>query len=99
MMIERLGAETLFDGNEIATLGAQFRHVLEGDAERLVLNFAGVGAMSSDVLGILASIAHRFQPTKGPVRVCGLDRVLRDMLRIRHLDRVLEVENGDSAAS
>jgi anti-anti-sigma factor len=96
-VVDILGAETLFDGDDIATLGAQLRHLADGGAERLVVNFAGVRAMSSDVLAILASLARRVGPTKGPIRVCGVDPVLEDMLRIGHLERVLDVETREPA--
>jgi anti-anti-sigma factor len=96
-VVDILGAESLFDGDDIATLGAQLRHLADGGAERLVLNFAGVRAMSSDVLGILAALARRVEPINGPIRVCGLDPALVDMLRICHLHRVLDVETRDPA--
>ena len=60
-----------------------------------MLNFAGVRSISSDVLGILAALARRFDPSRGRIRVRGLDPVLLNMLRICRLDRVLEVEDRE----
>ena len=70
----------------------QLRCLADDGADRLVLNFAGVRSISSDVLGILAALARRFDPSRGRIRVRGLDPVLLNMLRICRLDRVLEVE-------
>ncbi len=94
--IDILGAESLFDGDDITALGNQLRHLADDGADRLVLNFAGVRAMSSDVLGILAALARRFAPIRGRIRVRGLDPVLLNMLRICQLDRVLDVETGEA---
>jgi anti-anti-sigma factor len=95
--IDVLGAEALFDGEDIAALGAQLRRLLDDGADRLVLNFAGVRAMSSDVLGILATLSRRLDPGQGSIHVRGLDPLLREMLRICRLDRVLEVEGSGPA--
>ena len=62
-----------------------------------MLNFAGVRSISSDVLGILAALARRLDPSRGQIRVRGLDPVLLNMLRICRLDRMLEVEDGEPA--
>jgi hypothetical protein len=47
---------------------------------------------SSDVLGVLAALARRVEPTGGRLRVNGLDPRLREMLRIRDLDPILDVD-------
>ena len=90
--VDILGAESLFDSDDIGALGAQLRSLADDGADRLVLNFAGVRSISSDVLGILAALARRYDPSRGRIRVRGLDPMLLNMLRICRLDRVLEVE-------
>jgi anti-anti-sigma regulatory factor len=92
--IDVLGPETLFDGDDIAALGAHLRSLMEGEcaADRLVVNFAGVRAMSSDVLGILATLAR---PASRAIRVRGINPMLEQMLRICRLDRFVEVEGGE----
>jgi anti-anti-sigma regulatory factor len=52
--------------------------------------------MSSNMLGILASLQKKSVPAHDRIQLCGLDPLLRDMLRITHLDRVFDV-HGDEA--
>ena len=61
-----------------------------------MVNFAGVRYVSSEVLGILAGLQREVDPARGSITLCGLDPLLRDMVRITHLDRVFDV-CGDEA--
>jgi anti-sigma B factor antagonist len=65
---------------------------------RLVVNFAGVRYLSSEVLGILAGLQRKVDPVRGSIVLCGLDPLLRDMLRIAHLDRVFDVYGDEAEA-
>jgi anti-anti-sigma factor len=87
-----LGAETLFDGDDIARLGAQLRGLADTGTDRLVVDVSGVRAMSSDMFGVLAALSLRIGPMRGRVCLRGVDPVMLDMLRICRLARVLDVE-------
>jgi anti-anti-sigma factor len=90
-------AEILFEEGAVRTVGQELRRLIEeGGHIRLVVNFAGVRYLSSEVLGILAGLQRQVDPLRGSIVLCGLDPLLRDMLRITHLERVSEV-SGDEA--
>jgi anti-sigma B factor antagonist len=90
-------AETLFDEGAIHTVGRELRRLIEDEGHtRLVLNFDGVQYLASEVLGILAVLQRKVDPARGCIVLCGLNPLLRDMVRITHLDRVFEI-CGDEA--
>ena len=90
-------AEILFEEGAVHTGGRELHRLIEEEGHtRLVVNFAGVRYLSSEVLGILAGLQRKMDPVRGSIVFCGLDQLLRDMVRITHLDRVFDV-CGDEA--
>jgi anti-anti-sigma factor len=90
-------AEILFEEGAVHTVGRELRRLIEDEGHtRLVVNFAGVRYLSTEVLGILAGIQRKIDPVRGSIVLCGLDPLLRDMVRICHLDRVFDI-CGDEA--
>ena len=63
-----------------------------------MVNFAGVRYVCSEVLGILAALQREVEPTHGQITLCGLDPLLRDMVRITHLDRVFDICDDEADA-
>ena len=90
-------AEMLFEERAVHTVGRELHRLIEDEGHtRLVVNFAGVRYLSTEVLAILAGLQRQLDPVRGSIVLCGLDPLLRDMLRITHLERVSEV-SGDEA--
>jgi anti-sigma B factor antagonist len=89
-------AEILFEEHAVHTVGRELHRLIEEGHTRLVVNFAGVRYLSSEVLGILAGLQRKVDPARGSLVLCGLDPLLRDMMRIAHLDRVFDI-CGDEA--
>jgi anti-anti-sigma factor len=77
-------------------VGRELRRLIEEGHTRLVVNFAGVRYLSTEVLAILAGLQRKVDPARGNIVLCGLDPLLRDMVRIVHLDRVFDI-CGDEA--
>jgi anti-anti-sigma factor len=91
------GAEFLLEAAAVRAVGERLeRLIAEGGTTRLVLNFRGVRYLASEVLGELAALQKGSDRAGGQIRVCGLDPLLRDMLRVTRLDRALDV-CGDEA--
>jgi hypothetical protein len=44
------------------------------------------------------SLQRRVHPVQGSIVLCGLDPLLRDMVRITHLDRVFDVYGDEEEA-
>jgi anti-sigma B factor antagonist len=90
-------AEVLFEEHAVHTVGRELHRLIEEEGHtRLVVNLAGVRYLSSEVLGILAGLQREVDPVRGSIVLCGLDPLLRDIVRITHLDRVFDV-CGDEA--
>jgi anti-anti-sigma regulatory factor len=56
-----------------------------------MLDTGRVDDRSCSLLGRLAALQKEVAPVRGRVRLCGLDPLLQDVLRITHLDRVFDV--------
>jgi anti-sigma B factor antagonist len=92
------GAEILFEEEALRAVREQLDRLIEEGHTRLVLNFEGVRYMSSNMLGILASLQRKNVPARGRFQLCCLHPVLRDMLRITHLDPVFDVYGDEAEA-
>jgi anti-anti-sigma factor len=92
-------AEFLFDEGIVRALGEQLDRLITDDGHsRLVVNLGGVQHLSTAVLAKLAWLERRVEPMHGRVQLCGLDPLLRDMLRITALDRVFDVCRDEAEA-
>jgi anti-anti-sigma factor len=92
-------AEFLFDEELVRALGTQLNHLVRDERHpRLLVNLGGVLHLSSAVLGKLAWLEKQVKPMRGQIQLCGLDPLLRDMLRITHLDTVFDVCDDEAAA-
>jgi anti-anti-sigma factor len=92
-------AEILFDEGAVDAVGRELHRLIEDEGHtRLVVNFAGVCYLSSDVLGILAGLQREVGPVRGSIVLCGLDPLLQDMVRITHLDRVFDIYGDEAEA-
>jgi anti-anti-sigma factor len=92
-----MDAEILFDESAVRAVSERLNRLIAEECHtRLLLNFGGVQYLSSAVLGILAGLQRKIDPARGRIQLCGLDPLLRDMLRITHLDGVFDV-CGDEA--
>src|SRR5262249_21605830 len=85
-------AEFLIDEGFIRELGQQLERLIKDDGHsRLLIDPGGVRYVSSTMLAQLAWLARRVQPIGGQVQLCRLNPLLRDMVRVSHLDGVLDV--------
>ena len=90
-------AECLLDQAIVRELDRLLERLSRPDGHpRLVLNFDGVRSLSSDVLARLARLAKRAEPVHGRPRLCGLDPLLREVVRITRLDALFDI-CGDEA--
>src|SRR5262249_30581650 len=83
----------------VRILGEQLDRLVKDEGHsRLVINFGGVQYLSSAVLGKLAWLAKRVEPVGGRIQLCGLDPLLRDILRITHLDGGFDICSNEAEA-
>jgi anti-sigma B factor antagonist len=91
-------AEVLFEESAVHVVGQQLHRLIEEGHTRLVVNFRGVQYLSSEVLGILAGLQRKVEQARGRIQLCGLDPLLREMVRITHLDRVFDIYGDEAEA-
>jgi hypothetical protein len=98
-IVRFLDAEVLFEEAVARAIGDQLDRLIAGGETRLLLNFAGGRYHSCALIGRLAALQkEEIAPVRGRIRLCGLDPLLRDMLRITHLDRVFDAYVDEAEA-
>ena len=98
VIVELVDAEVLLEEDAVREVGDQLYALVAAGDTRLVLDFRRVRYISAAVLGKLVGLHRRVERARGRLRLRGLDPVLRDMLRICHLDRVLEIVPDEAEA-
>jgi anti-sigma B factor antagonist len=92
-------AEILFEESAVHAVGRELHRLIEDEGHtRLVVNFAGVRYLSTEVLAILAGLQRKVEPVRGRIVLCGMDPLLRDMVRITHLDRIFDICGEEAEA-
>jgi anti-sigma B factor antagonist len=90
-VVDIVNAEILLEEGTIRELSTQLHRLIEEGHTRLLLNFGGVRYMSCAVLATLAGLHRRLEREQARLRLCGLDSVLRDMVRICSLERMFDI--------
>jgi len=91
-LVRFVDAEVLFEEEAVRAVGQWLHRLVREDGHtRLVVNLAGVRYVSSEVLGTLAAVQQEVGAARGRITLCGLEPLLRDMLRITGLDRVFDI--------
>src|SRR6516164_9646246 len=66
-------AEILFEEGAVHTVGRELHRLIEDEGHtRLVVNFAGIRYLSTEVLAILAGLQRKVDPVRGSIVLCGL---------------------------
>jgi anti-anti-sigma factor len=85
------GAEVLFEDADVRAVRDQLHRLVEQGHTRLVVNLGGVRYFSSDLVGVLARLQKELDPSGGRVQLCGLDPLVREVVRTAQLDRLIDV--------
>ena len=94
-IVEITHPQRLFDWRVVEELSAQLHRLIEDGHTRLVLNLGGVRFMSSDVLAVLAMLQRRIERANGRLGLCGLDPLMRDMVRICRIEHLFDIYTSD----
>ena len=97
-VVDIVNADVLFEEGAVRELSTQLHWLVEEGHTRLLLNLGGIRYMSSDVLGILARLHQRVERAQGRLGLCGLDPVIRDMVRICRLEQVFDIYSDEKEA-
>jgi anti-sigma B factor antagonist len=97
-VVELLNADVLFDGEAIREVSAQLQRLVADHHRRLLLNLQSVRYASSSVIALMASLSQRVHAAGGWLKICGLDPLLVDAIRICRLDQTLDVYRDEAEA-
>jgi anti-anti-sigma factor len=96
--VDIVGGDVLLEESVIRELSTQLHHMVDEGNHRLLLNFGAVRYISSQVLGSLAAVHQRLKRAHGAsLGLCGLDPVMRHMMRICQLDQVFDIRDEGRA--
>jgi anti-sigma B factor antagonist len=83
----------------IMEVGEQlFRLVDEQGETKLVISFRDVRYMSSAMVGQLVKLHKKVVKAGGRMILCGFSPTIREVFRISHLDRLLEIQENEQLA-
>ena len=90
-VVKFVNTQYLVDQDVIRTLSLQLHHLVEAGHTRMLLNFCWVQCISCGVLGMLAALHGRLERAQARLGLCGLDPLMRQMIRICHLEPVFDI--------
>jgi anti-sigma B factor antagonist len=96
--VDFLNGAGVLQGEAVRDLASRLQGLVNAGHERLLLNLKGVTFSSSSVLGSLVLLQRRVGEAGGLLKLCGLDPVLRESLRICRLDREFVIYNDEDEA-
>jgi anti-sigma B factor antagonist len=96
--VDFLSAPGALQGEAVRDLAGRLQGLVNAGHEMLLLNLKGVVFSSSSVLGSLALLQRRVGEAGGLLKLCGLDPVLRESLRICRLDRDFVIYDDEDDA-
>jgi anti-anti-sigma regulatory factor len=97
-IVRFIDPELLFEQAAIRMIGDQLDDLIEGGYSRLLLNFSGLKYVSGALLGRLTRLQQQAAAVRCRIQLCGLDPLLREVLRITHLDLVFDVRGNEAEA-
>jgi anti-anti-sigma factor len=91
--------DILCGGKTVREVVDRLDHLARAEGHRrLLLNLAGVRYLSVEVLEALAALQEGIDRRGGRVQICGLNPLIRDLLRASHLDQVFDVCDDEPGA-
>ena len=98
IIVRCFGTQMQDEDQETAELGPSLMGLVELGYVRILLNLQGVHFASGALLGSLASLHLEVVKARGFLRLFGLEPIVRDALRICHLDTTIEIYESEAEA-
>jgi anti-anti-sigma factor len=97
-VVDFLNTPTYLEGSMVRDLGARLQSLVNQGHIRILLNLAGVESASSSIVSSLQSLNRQVSRAHGCLILCGIDPILRDALRICHLDTEFVIYGSEDEA-
>ncbi|MEM9790879.1 MAG: STAS domain-containing protein [Planctomycetota bacterium] len=91
-------AEGKADGVAVRELYEAVAGMLDDDLPRVVVDLVGVRHLGSGMLGMLVTAMKKLRQAGGRMAVAAGDPLVREEIRVMHLDRVLDVHETRESA-
>ncbi len=89
----------LLDTEELKIIEADLLALIGGrGGARLVIDFASVQTLSSQMLGALLKISEQLETTKGKLGLCNLNGKIKEAFEITNLRKVFKIYDSQPAA-
>ena len=89
----------LLDTEELKIIEADLLALVGGQGPaRLVIDFANVRTLSSQMLGALLKVSEQLETTKGKLGLCNLNGKIKEAFEITNLRKVFKIYDSQPAA-
>jgi anti-sigma B factor antagonist len=95
LVVDLVDAPILFGEDDVREISEQLNRLVEEGHTRLLLNLGEVRYLSGIMVGMLVGLHVRVQRAQGRLRLCGLGPLIRDTLRICHVENLFEICSGE----
>ena len=82
----------VMDPARIEQMGKELLELVEGDKERLLINFDNVSFFSSAAINKLIVLEKRVRAKGGKLRLCNLRPEVRDLFSYTSLDQMFQID-------
>lgn len=86
-----LHCEGVLDADTVALFRKRGNELLEGGTIKFILDVSSLSFIDSMGLGAMISLLRRAREKKGDVKVCGINREIKEIFEITRLHRLFEI--------
>ena len=79
-------------GNELMTVEASVKGVIDEGARKLVIDVAGLDYIDSAGIGMLVGCNGQMDRAGGKMRVCGAHNTVAKAFEVVHMDRIMSLD-------
>jgi anti-sigma B factor antagonist len=96
LVVDLVDAPILFGEDDVKEIGVHLSRLVEEGHTRLLLNLGEDRYLSGTMVGMLVGLHVRVQRARGRLRLCGIGPLIRDTLRICHVEHLFEICSDES---
>jgi anti-sigma B factor antagonist len=98
-VVDFVNSSLMFEAAVVEEIADELRRlVTDGGYTKILLDFTHVQYLSSTMIAQLAALERQVKQAKGRLKLCGLGPILRDTMRIGHLERLFDIYDDAQSA-
>jgi anti-sigma B factor antagonist len=95
LVVDLVDAQFIFGEDDVREIGDELSRLVEEGHSRLLLNLGEDRYLSGTMVGMLVGLHVRLQQARGQLRLCGIGPLIRETLRICHVEHLFEICSGE----